>query len=183
MEQQTFAANHKHSHTMAYTFRQAVTADIPAIWNILQQAIRRRKADGSNQWQDGYPNEAIVQQDVANGYGYVLTDGEAIAGYTAVMINNEPAYADIEGKWLTEGDFVVYHRVAIDESQLGKGLAQLMLKEIERFAQQRGIRSVRADTNFDNPGMLKIFEKLGYTYCGEVYFRGAARKAFEKVLP
>lgn len=30
--------------------------------------------------------------------------------------------------------------------------------------------------------MLKIIEKLGYKYCGEVYFRGVARKAFEKLL-
>jgi hypothetical protein len=30
--------------------------------------------------------------------------------------------------------------------------------------------------------MLKLFEKLGYQYCGEVYFRGSARKAFEKVI-
>jgi hypothetical protein len=38
------------------------------------------------------------------------------------------------------------------------------------------------DTNFDNLPMLNIFEKLGYTYCGEVYFRGSARRAYEKVL-
>ncbi|SHM80362.1 L-amino acid N-acyltransferase YncA [Chitinophaga jiangningensis] len=168
---------------MAYTFRQATRNDIPVIWTILQQAILRRKADGSEQWQDGYPNQAVVQQDIANGYGYVLTEGDTILGYTAVMINNEPAYADIQGKWLTDGDFVVYHRVAIDEGQLGKGLAQAMLKEIEGWALRHNVHSVRADTNFDNPGMLKIFEKLGYSYCGEVFFRGSARKAFEKVLP
>jgi hypothetical protein len=30
------------------------------IWIILQQAIARRKADGSNQWQDGYPNPEVI---------------------------------------------------------------------------------------------------------------------------
>jgi hypothetical protein len=30
--------------------------------------------------------------------------------------------------------------------------------------------------------MLRVLEKLGYVYCGEVYFRGSARKAFEKKL-
>jgi hypothetical protein len=28
--------------------------------DILQQAIARRKADGSNQWQDGYPNPEVI---------------------------------------------------------------------------------------------------------------------------
>ena len=167
---------------MEYSFRQAQQVDAPQIWEILARAIQRRKEDGSNQWQDGYPNPAIVDGDIEKGQGYVLVDGNTIAGYCAIWINNEPAYAKLNGKWLTEGDFVVYHRVVVAESHLGKGLAQKMLLYIEDFARQHMIRSVKADTNFDNAGMLNIFRKLGYTYCGEVVFRGTPRKAFEKVL-
>ncbi|NIG56538.1 GNAT family N-acetyltransferase [Chitinophaga sp. Cy-1792] len=167
---------------MELTFRIATTHDIPAIWAILQQAILRRKADGSNQWQDGYPNEEVVQSDVAKGIGFVLTKGDTIAGYTAVIINDEPAYAGIEGKWLTNGDFIVVHRVAIAEEFIGQGLAKALMNAVEDYARSKEIYSVKADTNFDNPGMIKTFEKLGYQYCGEVYFRGSARKAYEKVL-
>ncbi|MBC7654672.1 MAG: GNAT family N-acetyltransferase, partial [Oligoflexus sp.] len=63
-----------------------------------------------------------------------------------------------------------------------KGLAKKMIGFIEDFALENNVYSVKADTNFDNVAMLKIFENLGYTHCGEVYFRGSARKAFEKVL-
>ncbi|PSR55372.1 GNAT family N-acetyltransferase [Adhaeribacter arboris] len=167
---------------MNYYFRKASAAEIPAIWDILQQAILRRKADGSNQWQDGYPNPAVIQDDIEKGVGFVLTEGETIVGYSAVLINDEPAYAKIEGKWLTNADFVVFHRVAISEKYLGKGLAQKMLKFIEEFALSNHIYSIKADTNFDNLAMMKTFEKSGYTYCGEVYFRGSSRKAYEKVL-
>ena len=52
----------------------------------------------------------------------------------------------------------------------------------EAVCRKQGILSIKADTNFDNAGMLRVFEKLGYTYCGEVYFRGAARRAYEKRL-
>jgi hypothetical protein len=41
---------------ISYNFRKATPPEIPQIWDILQQAIIRRKNDGSNQWQDGYPN-------------------------------------------------------------------------------------------------------------------------------
>lgn len=98
------------------------------------------------------------------------------------MINDEPEYANIIGKWLTNDGFVVFHRVAISENHLGKGLAKKLLEYIEAFAIENKIYSIKADTNFDNIAMLKIFEKLGYILCGEVYFRGSARKAFEKVL-
>lgn len=167
---------------MEYTFRKAVSGDRDAIWVILQQAIQRRKKDGSNQWQDGYPNPAVIQKDIDNEAGYVLSEGDTILGYCAILVNDEPAYAGIEGKWLTEGDFVVFHRVAIAEGHLGKGLAKAMFGHIEDFARSRRIPSVKADTNFDNAAMLSLFDKLGYTYCGEVYFRGSARKAYEKVV-
>lgn len=153
-----------------------------AIWQILSDAIARRKADGSNQWQDGYPNLSVVKSDIENGYGFVITEDQTLVGYCAIMINDEPAYAEIEGKWLTDGDFIVYHRVAVSEQYLGKGIARVMLGFIDEFALSKRIFSVRADTNFDNAAMLALFEKTGYKYCGEVYFRGSARKAFEKVL-
>jgi GNAT superfamily N-acetyltransferase len=167
---------------MNYSFRKATTSEIPAIWDILEQAIARRKEDGSDQWQDGYPNPEVVKKDIAAEHGFVLTDGETIIGYTAVLINDEPEYAKIKGEWLSNTDFVVFHRVALSENYLGKGLAKKILEHIEEFALSNSIYSVKADTNFDNIAMLKIFEKSGYKYCGKVYFRGGERKAFEKVL-
>ena len=167
---------------MDFIFRKAIPADAARIWEILQQAIRKRKDEGSSQWQDGYPNPTVVADDIDNGHGYVLANNNDIAGYCAVLINDEPAYEAIEGKWLTNGDFVLYHRVAIAENYLGKGLARQMLRYIEEFALANNIYSIKVDTNFDNNSMLALLEKTGYVYCGEVYFRGAPRKAFEKVL-
>jgi len=167
---------------MNYHFRKAKLSEINPIWEILQQAILRRKEDGSKQWQDGYPNPEVVQKDIEKGEGFVLVEGETIIGYSAVLMNDEPAYEKIEGNWLTNGDFIVVHRVAISEKYLGKGFAKMILKNIEYFAVSNNIYSIKADTNFDNIAMMKIFESSGYTYCGEVYFRGSSRKAYEKIL-
>ena len=165
-----------------YIFRKAVIEDKNSIWNIIQQAILRRKADGSNQWQDGYPNVESIENDIVNNFGFVLVDEEKIIGYCAVIINYEPAYDGIEGKWLTNEDFVVIHRIAIDDNYLGRGLSGKIIENVENFAKENNIFSVKVDTNFDNIAMMKIFERRRYQYCGEVYFRGSARRAYEKVL-
>lgn len=167
---------------MDFQFRKAEFSDAKGIWEILEQGIQRRKADGSNQWQDGYPNPEVVHQDIEKGVGFVLMHGNKVAGYICLAINDEPVYAEIEGKWLSDGDFVVYHRVVVSNDFLGKGVAKRLLEEAEYFARAHNIPSLRADTNFDNAAMLHLFDTLGYTYCGEVYFRGSARKAYEKVL-
>lgn len=167
---------------MEYSFRKAKSEDLPAIWEIIQKAILRRKEDGSKQWQDGYPNTTVIQSDINQEYGFVMTQNDVVIGYFAVMINNEPAYAAIDGTWLSNDDFVVFHRVALSEDHLGKGLSGKMLQFIEDYARSQNIFSVKADTNFDNPAMQKIFLKSGYTYCGEVQFRGSPRMAYEKIL-
>jgi GNAT superfamily N-acetyltransferase len=167
---------------MDFHFRKAEYSDAKGIWRILEQGIQRRKADGSNQWQDGYPNPEVVQQDIEKGVGFVLMHGDEVAGYICLSINDEPVYADIEGKWLSDGDFVVYHRVVVSDDFLGKGVGKRLLEEAENFARAHKIPSLRADTNYDNAAMLHLFDTLGYNYCGEVYFRGSARKAYEKVL-
>jgi GNAT superfamily N-acetyltransferase len=149
---------------------------------MLKGAILRRKEDGSNQWQDGYPNTDVIQADIDKNTGFVLTENEIIIGYSAILINDEPEYAHIEGEWISDTDFVVFHRVAITESHLGKGLAKKMFGYIEQYALEHNIYSVKADTNHDNDAMLSIFEKSGYKFCGLVYFRGSPRRAFEKVL-
>ncbi len=167
---------------MNYHFRKADTSDIPEIWVILQQAILRRKNDGSTQWQDGYPNPEVIKKDIENGYGYVLTEEKTIIVYCAVVVNYEPEYLKIEGKWLTNLDFVVIHRLALAENYLGKNLSKTMIEFVEDFAKSNNIYSIKVDTNHDNIPMMKIFEKSGFTFCGIVHFRGSPRRAYEKVL-
>lgn len=163
-------------------FRKATQDDADKIWKILQQAIERRRRDGSLQWQNGYPNPETVNSDIEKQIGYVLTENDRVVAYCAVLLNDEPAYENIEGKWLSDGDFNVVHRVAVSDEVAGKGYATEIFRRIEDFSRQNGIFSVKVDTNFDNAAMLHILKKLGYSYCGEVYLSGGVRKAFEKLI-
>src|SRR5215467_2735351 len=103
--------------------RKATFSELPTIWGILLQAIEQRKQDGSEQWQNGYPNEQTVHDDIANGYAYVLTDNDEIVAYAAIIFGIEPAYNDIKGNWLTSDDYTTVHRVATSNKVKGKGVA------------------------------------------------------------
>lgn len=167
---------------MKMILKLASIEDISTIWNILQQAIERRKADGSKQWQDGYPNPEVILSDIEKCVGYKLEKDNEIIGYCAIIINDEPVYAELDGEWLSNGDFIVYHRVAIADEHNGKGYAKAMFKLIEDVALEKGIKSLKVDTNFDNHAMLHLLKTQGYTYCGKVFFRDSERLAFEKLI-
>jgi len=162
--------------------RLANPDDKNTIWEILQAAIEQRRKDGSDQWQNGYPNEQTVITDIQNGYGYVLVDNDAIIAYAAIIFGVEPAYNDIQGKWLSYGAYVVVHRVATAGNIKQKGMGTRLFLMVEELCLQKNIYSIKVDTNFDNVPMLSILDKLNYTYCGEIFFSGASRKAFEKLL-
>lgn len=161
---------------------EAKLIHVDRVWEIIQEAIQRRKKEGSEQWQDGYPNLQTIKNDIDTKSGYVLIDSERIVAYVAIKTNDEPEYEKIDGNWLTNTDFLVLHRVAVAKGHLGRGVATKIFELAEDIAKEKQIYSIKVDTNFDNEPMLKIFKRLNYQYCGKVYFRGSERKAFEKVI-
>ncbi|RYE43813.1 MAG: GNAT family N-acetyltransferase, partial [Sphingobacteriales bacterium] len=72
---------------MEYIFRKAKLNDLDQIWLIMQTAIERRKKDGSQQWQDGYPNPEVIKNDILDDAGFAITDAGIIAGYCSIRIN------------------------------------------------------------------------------------------------
>jgi len=162
--------------------QKAKQTELPIIWTIIQYAIEQRKQDGSDQWQDGYPNKTTLQQDLDNGNAYVVMEDDTVLAYAAIIFDKEPAYENIKGKWLSHGNYACVHRVAASKWAKGKSIGIKLFQIIEQLCRDKKIYSIKLDTNFDNQPMLKILEKLQYTYCGEVYFRGGAREAFEKLL-
>lgn len=140
-------------------FRKATQDDPDKIWEILQQAIERRRLDSSQQWQNGYPNPETVNSDIEKQIGYVLVENDNVVAYSAVILNDEPAYGNIEGKWFSDGDFNVVHRSAVSDEVAGKVYATEIFRRIEDLSRQNGIFSVKVDTNFDNATMLHILKK------------------------
>jgi len=104
-----------------------------------------------------------------------------VVAYGAVVFDGEPAYDAIEA-WLTDGDYVVLHRMAVTDGEKGRGVATEFMRRVEAMACGRGTGSMRVDTNFDNRYMLRMLGRLGFVYCGKVRYRSGERLAFEKTL-
>lgn len=163
-------------------FRKAEVKDIPEISGILKMAVKRMLAEGKRQWDENYPNETHVRADIEKGVGYVLENKGKVVGYAAVVFTGEPTYANIDGQWLSDGRYVVVHRLAVSQSVKGKGLGRTFMNAVEDYARSLGIHSFKIDTNFDNAVMLGMLDRLGFTYCGDIKYEKGSRKAFEKLI-
>lgn len=167
---------------MDFSLREARRDDVGRIMEIMSQAKAQMAREGSRQWDESYPAPDNILADIDAGVGYVLVGDGSVVAYGAVVINGEPAYDHIEGRWLTDGDYVVLHRLAVADEVKGRGVASRFFAETERIARARGVRAFRVDTNFDNHRLLHITSKLGFTHCGEVRYPRGTRLAFEKAI-
>lgn len=162
-------------------FRKATTADIDTIERMIKAASGRLGAAGIDQWQRGYPNRNSIEKDVEADVGMVLALGNEILAYGAVIFTGEPAYNDLTGgKWLTDGQYAVVHRLCVSEIFVGMGFAKQFMSAAEAMAAER-VKSFRIDTHPDNKIMQNLVERMGFTYCGDVVIE-SRRLAYEKII-
>ncbi len=92
-----------------------------------------------------------------------------------------------EGKWLSDGEYAVIHRIAVSEKNKNKGVSGEILKELEKICIEKGIYSIKIDTHEDNEPMKGFLKKNGFLLCGIIYLDmepdlNAKRITFEKIL-
>ena len=167
--------------------RKATADDLPAILDICTQAKAFLRSCGVDQWQDGYPEARDFMQDIERGGCHVfLEDGRIIAMVT-LLAGEEPAYRDIEGRWLSDGPYAVIHRSAVCDAYRGPGVANGLISLCQTLCAERGVHSIRVDTHAQNRPMRALLEKHGFTYCGKVFYiydpgKVNVRVAYEKQI-
>ncbi|WP_373599174.1 GNAT family N-acetyltransferase [Paraclostridium bifermentans] len=164
-------------------FRKTIKSDVNNVMKIIKQAQDYFKSQGVDQWQNGYPNEETIENDIKNDESYVLEkDGEIVAT-TMLTFNGEPTYTSIQGKWLSNDKYATIHRVAVDNTHKGKGLSSQIIKYVEKNCLDKGIHSIKVDTHEDNTSMQRLLEKNDFKYCGVIYLEDDSKRiAFEKLL-
>lgn len=165
-------------------FRKSTEKDVKDIINIINGAKEFLKNNKVNQWQEGYPNEEVILEDIEKGYSYVLEDKGIILGTMALSFDGESTYEKIyEGQWLSNGAYGVIHRIAVNREINIKGIGTELIKKSEEICLEKGIRNIKIDTHEDNISMQKLLEKNNFKYCGVIYLEDNIKRiAFEKVI-
>lgn len=138
------------------------------------------KENNIDQWQSEYPNGYDAKRDIDSkvAYGYFIDD--QLVGYMAIQTQDDPNYATIDGKWLTDGNYLTIHRICVDPSFAHQGISKAMIDYVINKAKQKNC-SVRIDTHKDNRAMQHVLRDCGFAYCGiiQLIYDGTYRLAYE----
>ena len=162
---------------MKPTIRSATFTDLDRLMEIFEAARRFMESTGNpNQWINGYPQRALIAEEISQEHCYVCQDEEGkTIGTFCFVPSPDPNYACIEdGEWLNDAPYHVIHRLASDGSE--KGIFKAC---IDWCAFQD--TNLRADTHADNKVMQHLLEKNGFIRCGIIYVsNGTPRIAYQR---
>ena len=162
---------------MKPTIRPATFTDLDRLMEIFEAARRFMESTGNpNQWINGYPQRALIAEEISQEHCYVCQDEEGkTIGTFCFVPSPDPNYARIEdGAWLNDAPYHVIHRLASDGSE--KGIFKAC---IDWCALQD--TNLRADTHADNKVMQHLLEKNGFIRCGIIYVsNGTPRIAYQR---
>ena len=149
-----------------------------AIMSVMAAAKQIMRQSGNmQQWDEGYPSEAVIRADMEKAGGYVIEDEERVTGYFAFLPSPEPTYARIyEGEWLDDvRPYHVVHRIASYPEVHG------VFSSIMDFC-FRHDSNIRIDTHRANTIMQHNVMKHGFSYCGIIYLAsGDERLAYQRL--
>ena len=144
--------------------RRAQLQDLPAIMKIIDDAKELLKKNGSPQWQNGYPNQETLTQDIAMQTNWVLINDNKVAATATLQLTPEPTYRNItQGQWQQPDEpYATLHRVAISSNYRGQGLSKLLFSNLLTVGQMQGIKNFRVDTHRSNKAMQHIAENFNF---------------------
>jgi ribosomal protein S18 acetylase RimI-like enzyme len=165
--------------------RKAFMSDLDQAVKVAQSATRKMLDEGIEQWHEDYPNKEILSQDIEQGELFVAVEEMNILAMVVLNENQDKEYEAID--WLTgeESSNLVVHRLAVDASQQGKGIARKMMDFAEDFARSKQYTSIRLDTFSVNKRNQRFYEARGYSKLGSVqlpYKRKEPYYCYELIL-
>lgn len=161
--------------------RKAAHSDIGSIMGIVGEAQRALADLGIDQWQDGYPTQDIIAEDIDTGSGYVACNEQGdVIGYAAIVLTGEQAYTQLaDDSWHTPNRYVVIHRICVGKKSRRSGVANRLIDKAIEIAHTNAIYAFRIDTHSGNIRMRTLLRKRGFDYCGIVHYPSGEREAYD----
>lgn len=152
--------------------------ELEQISKMYRDAIDNLNDVGIYQWDEIYPNELTLKEDMGKRELYKISDGHLLG---AVVINKETDEEYANGHF-EDDNYAVIHRLCVAPEYQHQKIGYHAMILIENLLKEQGFSSIRLDAFSENPYSLKMYEKLGYRKVGNAQWRKGLFYLFEKKL-
>ncbi len=129
-------------------------------------------------WNEAYPSIEFIQDDLANGWLYVLRSGGRIAATVSLLPEEE---LDALPCW-SPGRSLFAARLCVARDLQGRGLAGRVMAALEPIALSRGAKALRLLCSVSNPVANRVYPRAGYEMRGKAHLFDRDFLCYEKIL-
>ena len=151
-------AHHLRSLNLIYS--KANQNQIEEVFSVFSAAILNMEKQGIHQWDEIYPDKAIIADDISKKFMYTGMIGGKIAVCFALSEEYDEEYKNGKWQW-PESKFCVIHRLCVSPDFQNQGIAVETLKYIEKLCKSQGYDSIRLDCFTENPYSRKLYDTAG----------------------
>lgn len=154
--------------------RLASLKDVDELNEILLNARNYMHMNGNpTQWNGVYPDRDDIVEHINKKDMYVIEIESRIQFAFVFKTDVEPTYKVIDGSWLNDEPYGVFHLV-ISRMEV-KHLGDRMIE----FGRQK-VDNLRIDTHSNNVSMKKLVERNSFVFTGIIYVEdGTPRNAYQ----
>ena len=166
---------------MQIEYRIAVPEDLAELCALVQKAIETMIEHHIDQWDERYPDEDILREDIQKGQLYVgIVENQIAVMY---VLNQECDEEYAAGQWkYADQPYYVIHRLCVNPAFQNCGVGRETMRHIEKEGLAAGVSVIRLDAFTENPFALRLYESLGYVGVGYVHWRKGKFRLMEKEI-
>lgn len=130
-------------------------------------------------WDESYPGEIEITEDLSSGTLYVLEDKGELIGAISLVPENEIDDFDC---WKVKENVREFARVVVRPDHQNKGLSVYLVKGVIQELQKQGSAAIHIAVAKENIPAQKLYRKMGFDFCGEADMYGHSFFLCEKLL-
>ena len=120
-------------------------------------------------WNESYPGMEEITEDLSARTLYVLEDGRELIGAVSIVPENELNDFDC---WTIKENAREFARVVIRPDHQRKGLSVLLIEGIIKELRRRNVAAIHIVVAKENLPAQRLYQKMGFTFCGEAELFG-----------
>jgi len=141
------------------TIKQATKSDIPILENILQDTVSWVNEVAEPLWE----KEDVVWEKLSKKYQvndfYVAYVDDVPSGCMALMDHDPFFWPDVK-----KGESLFIHKLAVTKAARKSGIADAMMDFFKEQGLERGIKTIRLDTDALRPKTRAFYERHGFVH-------------------
>lgn len=138
---------------MQYKFSLAKPTDATEILALYQSLI----GTPGCAYNSYYPAMEDVESDIKNSALYTIKNGDAIIAAATLNTHENPC---------------TLHRLSVTPSLQSRGIGKMLLNEVIKIARAKHCGGIEMLVSKTNPPALALYDKNGFTRCGETSMHG-----------